>query len=237
MYLLEGNIGAGKTTLLQLIKHHISMLSIIQEPLVAWHTNTNGTTLLTEFYKDPKRWTFTMEASTLISRVNEYRMELAKKNPLQIMERSVYSGYHCFAKNGHEHAFMNDLEWHSYNALFNFLTESHCIPPTGFIYLQTNPQICHQRIQLRNRSGEETIPLSYLEQIHEKHEQYLINDRSCTGLIKNVPVLILNGDVDFKKDPSAILAIKEAIELFVFQTMNPRIEKHIHTKKQLHPII
>src|SRR3989344_5080390 len=100
MYLLEGNIGAGKTTLLSLIKEKSKLLEVIPEPLNAWHTTLNGTSLLSEFYRDPSRWTYTMEVSTLHTRVKEYVIEQQKNNPLRIMERSVYSGYHCFARNG-----------------------------------------------------------------------------------------------------------------------------------------
>ncbi len=219
MYLLEGNIGAGKTTLLQFIKNHIPAFEVIEEPLTAWHTDTQGTTLLAEFYKNPQRWTFTMEIATLTTRISEYQIEQAKKKSLQIMERSVYSGYHCFAKNGFEHGFMSSLEWHSYNDLFVFLTKYHCTPPSGFIYLQTDPIICHRRIQSRNRSGEEGISLSYLEQIHEKHEQFLITNRVKTDSIARVPVLILDGSVDFKNDVRAFCKIKEKIENFIAQTV------------------
>ncbi len=82
MYLLEGNIGAGKTTLLQFIKNHIPAFEVIEEPLTAWHTDTQGTTLLAEFYKNPQRWTFTMEIATLTTRISEYQIEQAKKKNL-----------------------------------------------------------------------------------------------------------------------------------------------------------
>ena len=38
---------------------------------------------------------------------------------------------------------------------------------SAYIYLKCDPKTCHERIKKRNRKGEEGIPLSYLEKVHE----------------------------------------------------------------------
>ena len=40
----------------------------------------------------------------------------------------------------------------------------------GIIYIRCEPNICNERIRKRGREGESSIPLNYLERIHEKHE-------------------------------------------------------------------
>ncbi len=49
--------------------------------------------------------------------------------------------------------------------------------PIGFIYLKTDPSICFQRLQKRKRSEESNIPLSYLNLLHAKHEEWLIEQK------------------------------------------------------------
>ena len=98
MYILEGNIGAGKSTLLTLLPTHIPHLAILQEPTHKWHNTDQGHSLLNLFYQNQQRWAFTIETLAMISRVNDHLSEQRKKNKISIMERSIYSGYFCFAK-------------------------------------------------------------------------------------------------------------------------------------------
>jgi deoxyadenosine/deoxycytidine kinase len=49
---------------------------------------------------------------------------------------------------------------------------------TGFIYLQTDPETCFNRIVSRNRTGEENITNGYLENCHEYHQRWLQNNNS-----------------------------------------------------------
>ena len=57
-----------------------------------------------------------------------------------------------------------------------------------FIYLKTIPEICLERIQLRNRPEELGIPIEYLTALDKKHDLWL-NDPDI-----NHPVLTINGD-------------------------------------------
>lgn len=50
---------------------------------------------------------------------------------------------------------------------------SQIVDLAGVIYVQCAPEICEQRIRTRSREGEDTIPLDYLQRIHEKHESWL----------------------------------------------------------------
>ena len=42
----------------------------------------------------------------------------------------------------------------------------------GFIYVRVNPEVAFARIKKRNRHAEKGITLSYLRQVHEKHEAH-----------------------------------------------------------------
>ena len=70
---LEGNIGAGKSTLLAALKARVQetdCYTILTEPVDEWR-NVNGADLLRNFYQNPKRWAFLLNAhilNTLVER-------------------------------------------------------------------------------------------------------------------------------------------------------------------------
>lgn len=43
------------------------------------------------------------------------------------------------------------------------------------VYLRTTPEIVYERMKTRARSEEECVPLEYLRQLHELHENWLIH--------------------------------------------------------------
>lgn len=49
--------------------------------------------------------------------------------------------------------------------------------PDGFIYLRATPDVCNTRMVMRNRSEETGIARDYLENLHDKHEQWLNGSR------------------------------------------------------------
>lgn len=214
MFLIEGNLGAGKSTLLALIQQYLPHIKVVFEPVNSWHSDNYGASLLSQFYCDQQRWSYTMEKQTLLTRVKEFLKE--QQDPEnKIMERSIYSGYYCFAKNGYLQGNMTDQEWHAYNLWFDFLVTQKCNKPSGFIYLRTSPETCYQRVNKRARSGEEIIPLSYLQEIHDAHESFLIKKENLFEQLKNVPVLILDFDQDFTTNIDHLYMNLKAINWFV----------------------
>lgn len=219
MYIIEGNVGAGKSTLLNMIQRTMHHVHIVQEPVTTWAQEDLGSeSLLAKFYKDVPRWAYTMETYTMFSRVKEHIRVQNLPNPFIIMERSLYSGHYCFARNGYEQGYMKDLEWSIYNHWFTYLVPHHCKVPQGFIYLSSNPTLCFERTTKRNRTGEETIPLIYFEQIHTKHEQFLVKKQGIIDELKKVPVLILDGTTDFEHDLETQKEFTEKIEEFLLIT-------------------
>ncbi len=204
MYILEGNIGAGKSTFLQLIKKHIPEIDVALEPLHNWQKNVYGQSLLANFYQDTQRWAYSIETFAMICRVKEHIKDQGNPNPNRIIERSIYSGHYCFALNGYKHGFMNDIEWDLYNQWFNFLIPKKCFPPRGFIYLRTNPEIAYKRLKKRNRLAEKKISFAYLQQIHEHHEQFLIEKSGILPILKIVPVLVLDCNKEFETNPEIL---------------------------------
>jgi deoxyadenosine/deoxycytidine kinase len=214
VFLLEGNLGAGKSTLIKLIADYAPELTTVLEPVASWHNNNQSQSLLTHFYQDQARWAYTMEKATLLTRVKEYVKEQENLLSPKIMERSLYSGYYCFAKNGYLQGTLSEIEWNIYKNWFNFLVTSKCKKPSGFIYLYTNPETCYTRMHKRKRDGEDIVPLEYLTQIHQAHENFLRHKDVMTEL-KTVPVLELNGTQDFSNNPEYIADFIQKIRIFI----------------------
>lgn len=84
------------------------------------------------------------------------------------------------------------------------------------VYLQTTPEVCMSRLKMRNREEEEGVPLDYLETLHACHEEWLV-DRSvdCPGFTDDIPVLILDCNVDFKENAGHLEKLLEQTKAFV----------------------
>lgn len=202
MYIVEGNIGAGKSTFLRLLKKTLPHIGISPEPITDWQRQVYGQSLLTNFYEDPARWAYTFETLTLMCRTQDHVMEQSRTNSIQVVERSIYSGFYCFAENSYESGFMSDIEWKLYREWFAFLIQNKCAAPTGFIYLKVDPEIAYERIKKRNRYAEKTISRAYLKQIHARHEQFLVDKVHILAELKEVPVLQLDCNSDFENNPT-----------------------------------
>jgi deoxycitidine kinase len=93
---------------------------------------------------------------------------------------------------------MSPLEWEIYKNWFSWLTESRMEKPSGFIYLQTDPEMCYERLLKRNRSEEAGVSIDYLKKLHERHEKWLIQKEELYPTLKNVPVLVLDCNHEFE---------------------------------------
>jgi len=54
----------------------------------------------------------------------------------------------------------------------NCIANTH-IPLDVCIYLRTDPETCYERVQHRNRDGEQKISIDYLRKCHEAHENWI----------------------------------------------------------------
>ncbi|MBT3455783.1 deoxynucleoside kinase [bacterium] len=207
--IVEGNVGAGKSTFLSVVGKHINA-QIVYEPHDKWQNVGDSGNLLENFYKDTPRWAYTFQSYAFITRILEQKIMAEKSHsPVQVLERSVHTDRYCFAKNCYEMGTMSALEWELYRGWFEWLAEGYSVKPDGFIYLQTNPKTCYKRLVKRNRSEESLVPISYLEKLHDKHEQWLVEKNNVADSIKNVPVLILQCDKEFENNE---LEQKEHVE-------------------------
>jgi deoxyadenosine/deoxycytidine kinase len=79
----------------------------------------------------------------------------------------------------------------------------------GMIYLRTSTDRCLERIQKRNRKGEENIDIDYLHILEDAHEEMI--DRA---IAQGIPVLILDGDLGLLDLPQKEKQINELLDMF-----------------------
>lgn len=215
MFIVEGNIGAGKSTFLTMLKAASPSFKIVQEPVHNWASERYGQSLLEEFYKKPSRWAFTLETFAMMSRSLDHVKNQKPGFAPVIMERSIYSGHYCFAQNGRQEGYFTDIEWSVYCQWIEFIMLQQCKAPSGFIYLQTSPEVCHERMNKRNRHGEELVSLAYLRNIHDRHEKFLITKSILDKYLHHVPVLVLNVNEEFQDNPAVFGHLQAKTETFI----------------------
>lgn len=205
---VEGNIGVGKSTFLKVLQQHLDIVTI-SEPCDEWQ-DISGDNLLDAFYKDGQRWACTFQLYAFITRVKKQQKHELLGGPVQIMERSWFSDRYCFAKNAWLTGLINNMEWNLYQDMWHWYSKQ-AAKPCGFIYLRTEPIVCYERMKQRARSEESVVPLEYLQMLHDRHEEWLIEKKYQDQDSAKIPVLILDGSVNFKDDIEVQKKIVEQI--------------------------
>jgi len=181
---LEGNIGSGKSTLLKKLKEVEPEWVFVDEPVDSWMSikNSDGENLLEAFYKDKKRWSYTFQNAAVLTRGMMIKEAVEKvhasgKSAVIIMERCIETDRNVFATMLKEDGLLNGIEWELYNRWYSFLRDM--VPQmNAYIWVDTPPDVCAERIVKRARHGEEGIPLSYLKDLDKAHSTCLSHDRN-----------------------------------------------------------
>ena len=227
IYSIDGNIGSGKSTLVDILKKGIPSNEYIdfiflEEPVNEWNDikDKDGETILSKFYKDQDKYSFSFQMMAYISRINKIRECISKcnknKKSIIITERSVFTDKNIFAKMLYDDKKIEEVNYQIYLKWFDeFLKE---IPMTGYIYIKTDPKICFERIKKRNRVGE-NIPLEYLKRCDLYHECWLTNVD-----------LLIDGNDEYDKEVDLEEKYKNMIYNFI-------IEKSLKKKKMKEKMI
>ncbi|GAB1863245.1 Deoxynucleoside kinase [Camponotus japonicus] len=183
---IEGNIGSGKTTFLNHFQN-FNNATILQEPVDLWR-NVAGVNLLDLLYKDPINYAFLFQSYAQLTRLQLHTM--STPSPYKVMERSIFSA-RCFLENMKRTNMIRDVEVIILEKWYNWCLENANIRADLIVYLRTTPEVVYQRMQARGRKEEDSVPLEYLRQIHEIHDDWLYRQ---TLFSLPAPVMIIDGD-------------------------------------------
>lgn len=183
---VDGNIGSGKSTTWEMLKDtykDCSDVHFVEEPVDSWHNvkDGEGVPILTNFYKDHKKYAFRFQMMAYISRLALLRKTIREHQDCRVIitERSVDTDRNIFAKMLYDSGDIAHDEYTIYNMWFDEFIRD--LPVAGLVYIRADPEKCMERILKRGRDGE-TIPLEYVQKCHDYHEHW-INDMACKKLV------------------------------------------------------
>lgn len=152
---IDGNIGAGKSTVLNYLKHKYHF-SIDLEPVDDWIP------FLQDMYKN-KKDAFEFQVKVWMDRI--YHPDYPKDTNV-LTERSGFFQWHVFSKANFENGKLNERQYNILKGLY----DKRSFDSDIYIYIRTDPAQSHGRIHKRNRNCESDIDLSYIQSIHDLHE-------------------------------------------------------------------
>uniref|UniRef100_A0A4W3GJC5 Deoxyguanosine kinase n=1 Tax=Callorhinchus milii TaxID=7868 RepID=A0A4W3GJC5_CALMI len=212
---IEGNIAVGKSTFAKMLEMSTAACEVVHEPIAKWqnirasnHSEDSSSSalkstgnLLQMMYEDPQRWSYTFQSYSCMSRIEAQLKPVSARllnteNSVQIFERSVYSDS---SSNICENGF----------AAPKFSEGSGSQP--------WELDKCLERIQQRARVEEKEIQVNYLQQLHDKHEDWLVKRTMEVHFdhLKNVPMLVLDMNEDFEEDKLKQNKLLEQVKNFM----------------------
>jgi deoxyadenosine/deoxycytidine kinase len=204
---IEGNIGSGKTTLLTHLKEHFNdnpKVVFLREPVDEWESikDAEGISMLQKFYADQEKYSFPFQMMAYISRLALLK-EAMKNYPRAIIitERSLYTDKFVFAKMLHDMKKIEDVNYQIYTKWFDTFAQE--CPIHRCVYVKTDPEICHERIMKRSRTGEDSIPLDYLTSCDEYHKSMIFKILPMFERASE-DVIVLDGNIDIYSNPSEL---------------------------------
>ena len=195
--LVTGNIGVGKTTFLKYLRDSGDDYFLVKEPVKLWKST------LKLLYSNPKKYAYMFQSLTYLTIFLNTLLETDK--PFKILETSVFTVKHCFARNFYDNGDITDEQQDIYDKWSNLMIEKFKdeIYPDIIIYLYAPPDVCHTRIMNRNRDGEGNISIDYLKKLDRYFEEWLKNPEFA-----HIPIYTINITNGFTAE-NAIMQKKE----------------------------
>ena len=169
---IAGMIGAGKSTLATALGQHLG-IDTYYEPVA-------DNEYLADFYRDTPRYSFAMQVYLLNRRFQQHQ-EIIWRNRSALQDRTIYEDS-IFAKMLAKTGLMDDRDYRTYVELFRNMSNFMC-KPSVIVFLDVSPEASAERIRMRSRDVESSIPLDYLNALHEGYEEFV------TSISKVIPVI------------------------------------------------
>ena len=207
----DGNIGSGKSTKVKDIENYYKEqgrtdIIFIQEPVDVWNSvvDEHGVTILSNYYKNQKRFAFRLQMRAYISRLSLLRDAVKKGYKYIITERCVGTDRNVFSKMLYDKGDIEHDEYIIYKKWYDeFISD---VPIGAIVYIKASPETCFERVNIRAREGE-NIPLEYLKECDKYHDEWINSE--------NIPKLVIDADINLKENPEANVGILCQIDTFI----------------------
>ncbi|QRM89139.1 2-amino-4-hydroxy-6-hydroxymethyldihydropteridine diphosphokinase [Lacinutrix sp. WUR7] len=158
---IEGNIGAGKTSLTNKMAHDFNAKLILER--------FADNPFLPKFYKEPKRYAFTLEMSFLADRYQQISDDLSQ---LDLFKDFIVSDYDVFKSLIFSKITLPEDEFKLYRKLF-YQVYKDIAKPDLYVYLYQNTERLQANIKKRGRNYEKDIENDYLDKINSGYLEFL----------------------------------------------------------------
>ncbi len=190
---IEGNIGAGKTTLATLLSKQYNARLVLEQ--------FADNPFLPKFYEKPEQYAFPVELFFMAERFKQLKELIQQTDLFQQLTISDYLFTKCllFAK-----VTLPADEYRLYQRLFDIIHQQ-LLQPDLLVYLHAPVTKLQQNIRIRNRSYEQNISDSYLQDLQDTYTHYLKN--------QSIPTLIVDvTQADFLQNQQHFQSMLEALE-------------------------
>ena len=161
---IVGSIGAGKSTLTEALAKHMDYTPYF-EPV-------DDNPYLVDYYKDMKRWGFTMQMFLMAHRYQPHQEIVwspVHQNGGGVVQDCLIYSDTVFAKMLNEDGIMDDRDYTTYISHFNAMRRFLQYPDV-VVYLKVTAQQAHDRMISRSRDCESAVPIEYLRRLIEGYD-------------------------------------------------------------------
>ena len=162
---IEGNIGSGKSTMLKHLKTNLVTddefkIVFVDEPVSSWENikDSDGKNMIEKFYENQSKYAFAFQIMAFTTRLIYLKKAIDNaiknndnKKIIIITERSLHTDCYVFAELLKKQGNIEDVCFQIYIQMFNEFSLNYII--NTIIYVDTTPEICHDRIKQRSGSS------------------------------------------------------------------------------------
>jgi deoxyadenosine/deoxycytidine kinase len=159
---VAGNIGGGKTTLTKKLSERLNW-----KP---YYESVQDNPYLADFYDNMSRWSFPLQVYFLNHRFNTHKL-IESSNGSSVQDRSIYEDANIFARALYEQGDLDKRDYENYRGLYESMI-SYLSAPTLMIFLKRSVPKLLERIQMRGRDYEQTIPVDYLTKLNHYYDEW-----------------------------------------------------------------
>jgi deoxyadenosine/deoxycytidine kinase len=162
---VAGNIGCGKTTLTKKLSENLGW-----KP---FYESVSDNPYLSDFYADMSRWSFPLQIYFLTHRFETHKL-IEGSHASSIQDRSIYEDANIFARALYEQGNLDKRDYDNYVTLYKSMIE-YLSPPTLMIFLKRSVPKLLERIAMRGRDYEQSIPVDYLTRLNQYYGDWYDN--------------------------------------------------------------
>jgi deoxyadenosine/deoxycytidine kinase len=159
---VAGNIGSGKTTLTKKLSEKLGWKPHFE--------SVQDNPYLSDFYQDMSRWSFPLQVYFLNHRFNTHKL-IETLPASSIQDRSIYEDANIFARALYDQGKLDQRDYRNYSSLYQSMIQ-YLNPPTLMIFLKRSVPKLLERIKLRGRDYEQSIPTDYLESLNNYYNDW-----------------------------------------------------------------